>query len=501
MRRSALDFCKRSFQVLQSRLWGAAFALLIWSTVTQAGPGRSGHLKVGSDRVLLIDESYFDKAENVRLRLQPPRKTGEETLIPEHPWENATLNWFCVLSDAGKHRMWYECYDLDGWFAADDTSFCYAESKDGIRWLKPKLGLFQYGASKENNILFRQIGEGTARSRLHGTGVFIDPTAPKESRYRAVSQGLFQGLGKPPHRVAGMYSADGLRWTRYAQPICLDAADSQYSGFWDSRLKKYVLVGRVSGRGRALGRSESADFFRFDPLKLVLQSDPQDPPDTDLYNPAALIYPYAPNVYFMFPSLYDHRSDTLDIRLAVSRDGVRWTWPERGTPYIARGGPGTWDSGSLYMGQGIIPAGKDLFLYYSGSPLRHNNSELENLKKPQNRRKYSRVVTRRDRFVGADADQKGGYFITFPLLFSGKELRLNVAVREGGRVRVGLLDEQGRTVAGHAMEDCRPITDDDTDVQVRWQAGADLSARAGEWTRLRVEMKNARLYGFQFISP
>jgi hypothetical protein len=64
----------------------------------------------------------------------------------------------------------------------------------------------------------------------------------------------------------------------------------------------------------------------------VLQTDENDPAESDLYNPAALKYPYADNVYLMFPSLYRHSTDTLDIRLAVSRDyhpalGVRREYP------------------------------------------------------------------------------------------------------------------------------------------------------------------------------
>ena len=150
-----------------------------------------------------------------KLKLHPPRKTGERLIESEHPWESATLNWFSVLRDGERYRMWYECYDIDGWPTPDDTSFCYAESIDGVHWTKPKLGLFSYQGSTDNNILFRQIGVDKHRSRVHGSCVFIDPSAPPEARYKCVSQGLFQGIGDRPHYVAGMTSPDGLHWTRY----------------------------------------------------------------------------------------------------------------------------------------------------------------------------------------------------------------------------------------------------------------------------------------------
>ena len=223
------------------------YCAIIWSVLAAAvlhpwaaDAGDVNLYEVGTERQLFIDKAFFDQASNVALRLHQPRKTGERNLQYDKPWESATLNWFSVLEDRGvvdkeaKYRMWYECYDVPGWPTADDTSFCYAESRDGIHWTKPELGLFEYQGNKNNNILFRQIGAGDHYSRVHGTGVFIDPTAPPEARYKAVSQGQCQGA-TPPHRIAGMVSPDGIKWTRLPQPICDEFADSQYSGFWDSR--------------------------------------------------------------------------------------------------------------------------------------------------------------------------------------------------------------------------------------------------------------------------
>lgn len=452
--------------------------------------------RVADEKQLFIDELFFEKSQGVALKVHPARKTQEKNIVPDRPWESATLNWFSVADDEGKCRMWYECYDVSGWDGSDDTSFCYAESTDGIHWTKPNLGLFEYQGSKNNNILFRMIGPEGAHSRVHGTGVFKDPHAPANARYKAVSQGIFVGF-KPPHRVAGMVSPDGIRWTRYSQPICDIPADSQYSAFWDERLGKYVLYGRVGGHGRSIGRSESADFSHFEPLGLVLQTDEEDPPNSDLYNPAAIKYPYAANVYLMFPSLYQHDSDTLDIRLAVSRDGIHWTWPER-VPFVPLGGPGGFDSGSLYMGQGIIRRGSELWQYFSGSPLKHNEAKLENLIKAENRRVYSRIVSRLDGFVSVDAGPEGGFFETPPLTFTGSRLELNVQVRDGGWLRVALLDKTGAPIKGYTAEQCRPVTGDHITAVVGWNGRSDLSGLAGKPIKMRVELRNASLYAFQF---
>jgi hypothetical protein len=235
-------------------------------------------------------------------------------------------------------------------------------------------------------------------------------------------------------------------------------------------------------------------------LKLVAQTDDRDPANSDLYNSATIKYAYAPNVYLMFPSLYQHGPDTLDIRLAVSRDGIRWSRPDRQTAFIATGKAKAFDSGSLYMGQGMIRVEDELWLYYSGSPLRHQEAELENFAKPGNARVYSRVVAQLDRFIAATAGRSGGSFTSPPLRFIGDTLKLNVLVHKGGHVRIGLLDEDGHPLSKYSVSDCDPIVGNSLSKAVQWKTGSDVSNRATKPTRLRVEMSGSQLFGFQFTS-
>lgn len=468
-------------------------------------------IDVGSEKQLFIDTLFFSSAQGIALQVNPARKSGEHNVQRDQPWESATLNWFSVMEDrAGtlqgdkapraKYRMWYETYDVEGWPTMNDTSFCYAESTDGITWTKPDLGLLSYQDSTETNILFRQIGPEGAHSRVHGASVFKDPNAPKEERYKAVSQGMFSSKGTPPYYVAGMYSADGLQWTRYPDPICEVFADSQYSSFWDDQTNQYSLYGRVAGRGRALGRTTSEDFSFFEPLKLVLETDDNDPPNSDLYNPAALKYPYAANAYFMFPSLFQHDTETLDIHLAVSRDGVTWTWPEKGNAFIPLGKPGEFDSGSLYMGQGILRVGDELFQYYGGSPIKHNESKLENLVLPGNSRTFSRVTSRLDGLVSVEPNGENSFFVTPPLRFTGNILKLNAHIRDSGYLRVALLDDEGNAIPGKTTDECDAIIGDAIDALVLWKENGDLTAHAGAPVRLRIELHNASLYAFRFTT-
>ncbi len=461
--------------------------------------GRFETIALGNRTAILVDHHFVDKADGVRLRIHPPRKTGERLLESEHPWENATLNWFSVLKFGRSYRMWYECYDVEGWPTPDDTSFCLAESRDGVRWRKPELGRVSYRGSTNNNILFRQIGIGGHRSRVHGSCVFVDPSAPPGARYRCVSQGLFQGIGERPYTVAGMSSPDGIAWTRHPEPICRVFADSQYSRFHDPRTGQLVIYGRVSGRGgRAIGRSSAGTFSGFAPLAKVLECSEQDPPDADLYNPACMRYPGQDDLYLMFPSVFRHREDTLEIRLAVSRDGVTWTWPDRATAFIGLGTDDGFDSGSLYMGNGgCVPTGRDWSFYFSGSKLRHAEVELPQLADPSNRRVISRAIGRPDRLVSLTSDGKRGSFTTPPLLLGNGRLTVNARVGRLGALRVAVLNVNGKAFPGFDLPDCRSITGDSDGHVVRWGRGSWRLPINGEPVRLRFELDDADLFTFR----
>lgn len=451
-------------------------------------------IAVGNQRQLFIDQRFVEQPVRVALKVHAANKTNERNLIPDQPWENAALNWFSVIEDHGKYRMWYECYDIEGWPTSDDTSFCYAESQDGVHWVKPDLGRTTYHGSRKNNILFRQIGTPEIHSRVHGAGVFLDPHAPPEAHYKCVSQGNFAAKDPAVLRIAGMVSADGLTWNRLSKPICEVFADSQYSCFWDAPRSQYILYGRVSGKGRSIGASLSGDFSHFEPMKLVCENDA----NRDLYNPAAIIYPGAANVYLMFPSLYRHKEDTLEIYLAVSRDGLHWRIPDLDTPFVALGKAGEFDSGSLYMGQGIVKVGDELWQYFSGSRLKHQEVDMPLMIQPGNERFFSRVRLRLDGYMSVDAQEDEGSFSTPLIQFAGRELLLNAKVQSGGNLRVGLLDDRGQSVPGLGCADCEPVTGDQVRCRIKWKGETSLPALAGQPVRLQFRMTRASLFSFQF---
>ena len=92
--------------------------------------------------------------DGVELRLNKP-VPREVALVHDAPWEGNTCCYHTVFRDGDVIRMYYRGshYDPED---EDDKSqvVCYAESRDGIEWVRPELGLVKYGGSKANNIVW-----------------------------------------------------------------------------------------------------------------------------------------------------------------------------------------------------------------------------------------------------------------------------------------------------------------------------------------------------------
>ena len=439
--------------------------------------------QVSDQKQLLFDDAFLESHKGFWFRVCPPRKTGERNVIADKPWESFVINgWHTVMEDEGRYRMWYEAYDKS--YTSDfQARYCHAESNDGIHWKKPALGLETFNGSKENNILFNQLGGGPT----HGGTVFKDPVAPPDERYKFIylaGEGVGTGL-----------SADGIHWRRYEGGHILKVgSDTQTVCFWDNRLRKYVAYCRLWTPNRSIGRSESEDFFHFPPAVEVLGCDADDPKDTDMYNSAAIKYPYAENAYFIFTSMYHHTVDNVDVQLAVSRDGTHWTRPER-KPFIPNGGPGSLDDASAYVGVGLLRQGDELWMYYYGSRAKHNENYPKWLSYGGT---YSRAILTLDRYVAMDAGVVPAEFTTHPLTFTGSRLELNADVRPEGSVKVELQDAEGKSIPGFTLDECVPLAGNHVRHVVRWKGGSALTALSGKPTKMRCMARDASLFAFQF---
>jgi len=466
-------------------------------------------IDVGGRTQLFIDSRFIAESNNIALRMNPPVKMGP-VIVPDRAWESGELG-FCVsvVQYEGEYKMWYLARDK-----ANNYCQCFARSADGRTWEKPGLGLIEYQGSKNNNIVLTGAVETT---------VFLDPVAPLEQRFKAVS-----AMYWPDPQKAGLYiwnSPDGIHWTQPPVRVFPLLPDTANQAFYDTRLKKYVANIRVWDPLRKIGRIEMDNILEpwpFTPLEkpfyiwgedkipvpsrevpIVFSYDEKDPPNSDHYNAACIQYPWADDAYFMFPSLYRHFPEPpvgkfgndgyLDIQMAVSRDGVNWIRPSR-EPYVPVGLEGALDSSQLYMGIGVVRNGDTLYQYYGGYTSTHGQLGVEGGGSIQ------RLEQRLDGFMFVDAPLEGGTLTTPAITFSGRRLLLNINGSASGTGKVALLDASGNEIAGFSLAECDAFGANSLYRGVSWKGNSDVSAWAGKPVRLKFALKAMKLFSFRFSS-
>ena len=497
-----------------------------------AGVWAEDPLVIGNRRQLLLDDRFVQRSSRVEFVVHAPRKTGDIILSSEPGL--ALGGYHSVLFHAGTYHLWYVA----------GGAILYARSHDGIHWDRPNLGLAKTNAEggtipPANLVVGR--GAGNVQGGTHGLMVFLDPSAPEDQKFKLVFNPEEYG-----RKVQVLSSPDGIHWKLTHRDVIgwrgeEPHLDSQNVIFWDDRLQKYVAYFRRKLRQqgspmRVVSRAESPDLAHFAPVEdcpVVMRADTEHPGHfaprkqakvsvLDTYTNGTLKYPWAEDVYLMFPTDYYHygsyhgefreefpvNAGALDTRFAASRDGIVWQRYQN-RPFIGLGMKGQFDSARVYVAYGIVPAlnGRDLYMYYLGTSEPHgwerddkNNRLLTAAGlAPTGPSALSRVVLRRDGFVSVRAAYAGGEFTTPLLKFAGDQLLLNVDTSASGELRVEILDDPGRPIPGYTLQECDLVhTANAVDRLVRWQGQSAVGKLAGQPVRLRFVMRDVDLYAFQF---
>ena len=177
-----------------------------------------------------------------------------------------------------------------------------AESRDGIHWTRPELGIVEFdGSTKNNLILDKAMVEEIHGSPAH-TAVFMDtnPDCPDSERYKIVIKGSPRGLYL-------MVSADGFHFRlKSDKPFATDGAfDSQNLMFWDSVGGSYREYHRKFDNGlRGIVTAASKDCSIF-PKPDWLEYP--DATEQALYTNQVQPYYRAPHIFMGFPMRYNDR--------------------------------------------------------------------------------------------------------------------------------------------------------------------------------------------------
>ena len=552
----------------------AQLATLLTSTITFADVP----LRIGSEKQLFIgpfDESGRDtylveSMTNVEMTMNPALVTGERLVAQDKPWEGTgilDMRQF-VLKDGDTFRMYYNA--LPHHFVSKDPKdprkniwgrpynriLCYAESKDGIRWTKPNLGLCEWNGSRESNILLPNDNFEYVFSEMDGPCVFIDPNAKTPDEKYKMFIKISPVRGKPEKSDAGpipvrvtkqlpkaqyaFASPDGIHW-RLMSPKKVNAGpknDTAYSVFWDERIHKYVQYSRVwqaapeqvayykrthkgyDGRAVVLhvGRATSDNFLDWSPEETVLKPDtidragsPEGLTRMDFYGGNISRYREAQNVYIGLPNAYYHwkfdltrkwwtgkyiqEPSTMDVQLVLSRDGVHWHRTPKREPFIRLGREGTFWSKTIWPDGNGIRVGDELWFYFAGLDVHHKEQSQK-----ESHGARCRAILRLDGFISADAAYTGGQLTTKPLIFSGDRLELNVDTSAGGTLVVEVQDEARKAIVGFTAEDADEINGNYIRKVATWNGSSDVSSLAGRVIRLRFVMRDTKLYSFQFTA-
>lgn len=473
-----------------------ATALLILLALVQ-GQGvaevpKSIHL--GSHRQLFVDSYLIDTLNGAALTLETPRDEGS-VLRFDNPWEGRFCGYVTVLHDGPRYRLYYRGLPGAGRDGSNTEVTCYAESTDGIHWTKPNLGLYKVGPDKCNNVVL--AGQAPFS---HNFCPMIDGrrSVPRAQRYKALAGTGASGL-------FAFVSEDGLRWSKLRETavITRGAFDSQNVPFWSEHEGLYVCYFRVFVKGvRRIARTTSKDFLSWTEPALMHYGDR---PIEHLYTNQTSPYFRAPHLYIGIAArflpgrqvLTDEQARAIGVNpgyfrdcsegvLLTTRGGDRYdrTFMEG---FLSPGiGPENWVSRTNYPALNVVQTGPHAMSFYANQNYGQPTSHLH------------RYSLRLDGFAALSAPYAGGEMRTKPFTFSGKELVLNFATSAAGGIRAELQDAAGKPIAGWGLGDCTETIGNEVERVVRWKSGSSVADLAGKTVRLRIALKDARLYSLQF---
>ena len=167
-------------------------------------------IDIGSRRELFTDDYLVEGLSgSATLVVQKP-VSREVVLVTDKPWEGSSCLYFTIFQDGDLYRMYYRGLQIKDGKPAHPEVVCYAESRDGVKWMRPELELVEFDGSTKNNIVWDGLGS-------HNFTPFIDhnPECRPEAKYKALGRGKRTPDGKPGsiHQLFAFQSPDGIHWS------------------------------------------------------------------------------------------------------------------------------------------------------------------------------------------------------------------------------------------------------------------------------------------------
>lgn len=471
----------------------AILCLLILS-IPNGSAGQGEVRDIGSRLELFVDRYLVGQAENVTFELQHPVDAGE-VLRFDRSWEGPFAGYCTVIRDGGLYRLYYRGLPEARADGSSSETTCVAESRDGITWARPELGLFEVHGTRRNNVILADQAPFS-----HNFSPLLDGGAgvAADQRYKALAGTKKTGL-------YAFASPDGLRWRKLIDRPVITAGDfdSQNVAFWSESERRYIAYFRVfRDRIRRIARTTSTDFINWtEPVDMGYGDGPVE----HLYTNQTHPYFRAPHLYLGIAARFmpgrqvltaaqaetigvnpGYFRDISDSVLITTRGGDRYDrqFPEGLIkPEL---GIENWTSRTNYPALNIVPTGANEISFYVQKSYGQPTHRLH------------RYRLRTDGLVAARAPWRGGVLLTKPLRFEGERLVINFATSAAGGVRIEIQDEAGKPFPGYSLDESVEQIGNEIAREVSWKRGPALGALAGKTVRLRFVMKDADLYSIRF---
>ncbi|MBR5307709.1 MAG: hypothetical protein IKU43_02985 [Clostridia bacterium] len=470
-------------------------------------------------------EVFWDFAlceKNNGITIKNHRPVRKNTVISlNKPWEGEHGGYHSLVKIGDTYRIYYRAA---GYNAGPEqvesgyhSMFCVAESTDGKTFTRPKLGLFEYNGSKDNNIIFAVEGKN-----VDNFSVYYDenPDCPADAKFKALTSTAPNGA---KFKLAYYKSADGYKF-EYIDVLPIEGAfDSLNLTIWVSEKNKYRIYFRnfhtIDGADIPVGNHddtsirdiryvESEDFVSWTEPKRIAFTDGKENiqyytsgitkyPDTDMYFGVPVRYVDRVNDavnYKHLPKLDGFRERLIkregrggtavtDCTLIFSRDG--YTFERSGEAFCTPGieNNENWIYGDCYFARGLFETESDFpyepseLSFYKSHGYRHRPVDIV------------RFTLRRDGFRSWHTDANEGYILTKPVTIDGEEITVNFATSAFGCLNIIICDLDGNPIDGYDSTNlfgdsvCRPV-----------EFEKPISALHGTEVRLKISMCECDLY-------
>ncbi len=480
-------------------------------------------INIGSRREVFWDDTMLN-TERTRTETRMHEPIKRECVVRfDDDWGGDGCNYISVIQDGDTYRMYVNVHrtpehpDRENW---KESVELYMESKDGIHWEKPNLGICNFKGSTENNIMFTYLPDDPLTRVGDGFRVMIDPRpdCPPDEKYKAV--------GDMESKLFLFTSPDGKYFTR-RHALDLDGQfDSVNSLIYDENTKTYRCFYRTYHPGhtpmnggwiRQISHSESTGLKNWTKEQVLRYNTLVD---WQLYTNAISPYFRANHIYVGFPARYierpiewtdnyeelkgkemrHHRFETYgerrcgistsDCLFMTSHDGINWTRYNNAflKPGLENGR--NWNYGDCYISAGMVET-KSL---YEGEPNEISFYVGENrwMGTPGEIYRYTmRLDGFVSQYVGWDSTWGSPALVTKKFIFDGDELYINFSTSAFGHMQIKLMADDGTWL------ETNEIFGDDVDRHVRFKNGSPKDLK-GKPVVMEIKMRDAEIYSFKF---